>query len=177
MDRHTPPSAAVRIRPIRPDDREGLSAFYARLSPESRFLRFHAVGRGMGDAAASFLCGPDHEHREGLVAEVLHTGPNGTASATIVGHLCLEPCDAGLEVAVAVADDWHRRGIGRALLTTAVDWARHHGVDSLQAFMLATNSAVLGLVRSIGCPVRLSPSSAGVVLATIEVGDAVPRAA
>jgi GNAT superfamily N-acetyltransferase len=162
------------IRPIRPADRPELSRFYAGLSAESRLARFHAVSRGIGDAAASLLCGPDHEHREGFVAEPADA-PSGDPG--IVGHLCLEPGDAGLEMAVAVADGWQGRGIGRALLLASIDWARDHGVDLLQASMLSTNTAVLGLIASTGRPVQESTASAGVVVVTIDVGRRWPNAA
>ncbi len=164
----------VRIRPIRSDDRDELCAFYERLSPESQFLRFHAVSRGIGDDAASLLCGPDHEHREGLVAEHVDAAPGGPR---IIGHMCLEPADAEVEMAVAVADEWQGHGIGKALLIGAVDWARSHGIRYLQASALSTNSALLGLIASIGCPVRESSPWAGVVVATIDVGAPVPKAA
>lgn len=174
MVSHAPSTADVRIRPIRPGDHHELSRFYAGLSDESRLARFHAVSGGIGDQAASLLCGPDHEHREGFVAEpadALRGDPG------IVGHLCLEPADSGLEMAVAVADDWQARGIGRALLLAALDWARAHGIALLNASMLSTNTAVLGLIASIGRPVRGSTASAGVVVATIDVGRPLPKAA
>jgi acetyltransferase len=167
-------SPHVRIRAIRTDDREELSRFYAGLSAESRYARFHAVSRGIGESAADLLCGPDHEHREGFVAEI--TDADGDDFG-IVGHLCLEPCEAGLEMAIAVADAWQRRGIGRLLLGEAVDWAANHEVACLQASMLATNSAILGLIASLECPIRLSPPSAGVATVTIDVGGALPKAA
>ena len=102
------------------------------------------------------------------------TNPSTT---TIVGHLCLEPDGVDLEMAVAVADEWHGRGIGQALLLAAVDWARNHRIGLLQASALSTNSAVLGLIASIGRPVRESSPSGGVVVATIDVGAPVPLVA
>jgi GNAT superfamily N-acetyltransferase len=174
MVTHDRSGARVRIRPIRAADRDALSAFYAALSPESRFARFHAVSRGIGSEAAGLLCGPDHEHREGLVAEPLHPG---LRNAPIIGHLCLEPAESGLEMAVAVADEWQGRGIGKALLRTAVAWAKDHGVTRLQAYALTTNSAVLGLIASVGRPVHESTPSGGVVVATIDVGTSAAKAA
>jgi GNAT superfamily N-acetyltransferase len=169
-----PLHARVRIRPIRLDERDDLAAFYAELSPDSRFARFHAVTRGIGDDAARLLCGPDHEHREGFVAEQVDRNAPGRR---IIGHLCLEPSESGFEMAVAVADEWQGRGIGKALLLAAVDWARHHGILHLQASVLSTNSAVLGLIASVGCPVRESTPSGGVVVATIDVGSTLPLVA
>lgn len=167
MVSQAPSTARVRIRPIRAGDQRELSLFYAGLSPESRLARFHAVSRGIGVEAASRMCGTDHEHREGFVVEDADAEPGNRG---IVGHLCLEPSDSGLEMAVAVADDWQARGIGRALLLAAVDWAISHGIDRLQASALSTNGAVLGLMASLGRPVRESMSSAGVVHVTIQIG-------
>ena len=62
-------SGTCRIRPIAPGDREELARFYADLSLDSLEARFHGASRGIGDGMARFFCGPDHEHREGLVAE------------------------------------------------------------------------------------------------------------
>jgi len=170
MVTHVPSTARVRIRSIRADDRDELSRFYAALSPESRLARFHAVSRGIGDAAATLLCGPDHEHREGFIAEPAGASSVDPGEARIVGHLCLEPSAPGFEMAVAVADDWQAQGIGRALLLAAVDWATSHGIERIHASALSSNSAVLGLIASIGRPVRESMSSAGVVQVAMHIG-------
>jgi acetyltransferase len=167
-------SRHVRIRPIRADDRDELSRFYAGLSADSRYARFHSVSHGIGEEAADVFCGPDHEHREGLVAEIVRADSDGVG---IVGHLCLEPCEAGFEMAIAVANEWQRCGVGRSLLSTALDWAADHGIAQLRASMLSTNSAILGLIASLDCPIRLSAPSAGVITVTIDVGGALPNAA
>ena len=174
MIARAPSSTRVRIRPIQPEDRDRLTAFYAGLSPESRYARFHAVSTGIGDHAARLLCGPDHEHREGFVAEPAHPE---SADHRIVGHICLEPAEHAVEMAVAVADEWQGHGIGQALLLAAIDWARNHRIALLQASALSTNSAVLGLIASVGRPVRESIPSAGVVVVTIDVGAALPLVA
>ena len=61
--------APFRMRSIAPRDQAGLSAFYAGLSPDSRAARFHGAAPRIPDATATFFCGPDHQHREGIVAE------------------------------------------------------------------------------------------------------------
>jgi acetyltransferase len=168
-------STGMRIRPIRIGDRDELSRFYARLSPDSRLARFLAVSRGIGEDASVLLCRPDHEHREGFVAEPLDADQDVPG---IVGHICVEPGEFGvMEMAVAVADEWQRQGIGRALLLAVVEWARDHGIGLVQASMLATNSGVLALIASIGRPVHEAAPYGGVVLVTIDVGRPMPKAA
>jgi acetyltransferase len=167
--------ATVRIRSIEPADRDALMQFYEALSAESLSRRFHGASRGIADRAARSFCGPDHEHREGLVAVL---DDRGAPAPTIVGHLCLEPSGAHeVEMAVAVADAWQRHGIGRRLLVAAMAWAELHEVDRLRASMLSTNVAILGLLRSMGRVVTLTMPGAGVVDATIDLSNAIRPAA
>lgn len=171
MTRSTP---TVRIRPIRPADHDRLIGFYRAMSEDARYARFLRVTRGLSEPEATGFCGPDHEHREGLVAEVL----GGPEDGRLVGHLCLDPIDGdAFEMAVAVADDHRRQGIGGRLLRAAIEWAGEHRVRRLHATMLATNAPILALVRSSGLPLRLRDPEAGVVTADITIDAAMPSAA
>ena len=167
--------APIRIRSIEPDDRDALVRFYSALSSDSLSRRFHGASTGIADQAAASFCGPDHEHREGLVAVVDELD---ASEPRIVAHLCLEPCGPHeVEMAVAVADAWQRHGIGRRLLTAAMAWAGFHGIERLRASMLGSNVAILGLLRSMGTDLTLTMPSAGVVDATIGVSQSIRPAA
>jgi acetyltransferase len=164
----------VRIRPIQGDDRAALRLFYAGLSPDSRYARFHAVSAGMADASARFLCGPDHEHREGLVAEI----ESAPGDRRIIAHLCLEPVGLGqMEMAIAVADGFQRKGVGQRLLAIGIAWARRRGINELHASMLWGNNGVRRLIQGTGYPLRLSTPAAGVVEASLRIGTALTTAA
>lgn len=165
----------IRIRAIEPADRGALTRFYEGLSQDSLNRRFHGACRGIGDPAAGQFCGPDHEHREGIVA-LLPADDAGVER--IVGHLCLEPTRADeLEMAVAVADDFRRQGLARALLAASTAWAQAHGIGHLRASMRWTNSAVIALVRDAGYPVTWSTPVGGGLEAIIDVGATVTSAA
>jgi RimJ/RimL family protein N-acetyltransferase len=171
MARIEPPTH--RIRPIVPDDREALARFYADLSEDSREARFLGATPTIGENVARFFCGPDHVHREGLVAEALL----GDGCATIIGHICLEPLARGeAEMAIAVADAWQHQGVGQELLSEAAAWARRHRIDRLVASMRWSNSAVIALIRSVGYPVAFGSGESGVLDVEIQL-PAQPRAA
>lgn len=164
----------IRIRPIRPSDLGHLERFYAGLSPDSLNARFHGASRGIADRAARGFCGPDHAHREGLVAVV--RGEH--AQEAIVGHLCLEPTPEGdLEMAVAVADAWQRHGIGRALLSSALRWAAARGVDRVRAQIRWSNPAIAALLRTVEHPLTMAATDDGDLEAIITVGGGMPLAA
>jgi acetyltransferase len=142
----------VTIRPIRATDADALERFYAELSVNSRLTRFLGVTPALGHARSTTFCAADHEHREGFVA----IAPEGHGRERIVGHLCIEPDDVGAaEIAVAVADAFQGRGIGRRLVQAAVRWARGVGLQRLDATAFATNSRIIGLLRGLGLPVRI----------------------
>jgi len=167
-------SATPRIRPIGPSDGELLRAFYAGLSADSREARFHGAAPGIGETAARFFCGPDHEHREGLVACVAEAGD----ACRIVGHLCLEPLgDGSVEMAIAVADAWQHHGLGTRLLRAALRWADTHRVRRLTASVRVGNAAIMALIRGTGRPFELRPSDVGVVDVIIRLDGDLPHAA
>ena len=170
----TPSQITYRIRRIAPGDHDELMRFYANLSTDSLEARFHGAVPGIGDRTARFFCGPDHEHREGLVAEAT----DARGRPMIVGHLCLEPTSPGkAEMAIAVADALQRHGLGRAMLLGAVSWAQDHGVATLSASIRGSNGAMLGLIRSMGLPVTAGDADAGVINAVIDLGVPLPNVA
>ena len=166
--------APYRMRSITPGDQASLTAFYAGLSPDSRVARFHGTAPRIPDATATFFCGPDHQHREGIVAECL----DASGDPVIIGHVCIEPINGDVaEIAIAVADAWHGRGVGRAMLARAITWARAHGIARLAASILFGNTAMLGLLRSVGYPITYGASAGGTIDAYLDVRSIRPLAA
>jgi GNAT superfamily N-acetyltransferase len=164
-----PAAPPVTVRPIAPSDAAALERFYAALSDESRTLRFLGWTAGLGAERSRAFCTADHEHREGFVAV---TGDE------IVGHLCIEPDGAGsAEVAIAVADRLHGRGIGRRLMDAGVAWARDAGLRRFTATAFAWNTRLVRLVRSLGLPVRFGVGTDGTCEIRIELAPGLPAAA
>jgi GNAT superfamily N-acetyltransferase len=90
-----------------------------------------------------------------------------------VGHICIEPDGpASAEVAVAVADEMQRRGIGRKLVDAAVLWAQRDGFRTLTATMLGGNPAIQRLLTGLGLPSVATPIGAGLIEVRIDLGVA-----
>jgi acetyltransferase len=157
----------VRIRTIRATDASELRLFYVGLSPESRQTRFLAVSNGLSEAQSASFCTPDHDHRAGFVAVADETR---LGTERIVGHLCLEPGGAdAAEVAIAVADAFQRRGIGRKLMAGGVAWAKRERITRFTATMSAGNAPIHRLLVGLGLPARMRYTGAGVAEITIDV--------
>ena len=172
---HTAARAPYLVRAITAGDGAGLTRFYAALSPDSFESRFHGAGGGIRGSVARYLCGPDHDHREGLVAEAI----DADGRPVIIGHVCIEPSNTEeAEMAIAVADAWQRQGVGRAMLAEAILWAQAHGIERLVASVRWGNGAILGLIESMGRPVTFGDCDGGIVDAFVDLREIpVPHAA
>lgn len=157
----------VRIRSIGSTDAPELQRFYAGLSPDSRRTRFLSINAGLSETQSVSFCTTDHDHREGFVA-VAHDGLDG--HERIVGHLCLEPDGAdAAEVAIAVADEFQHRGIGRRLMVAGTTWARRKHIARFTATMSADNASIHRLLAGLGLPTQLRFIGAGTSEITIDL--------
>ncbi len=162
------------IRRVHPADQAALVDFYSNLSAETRYARFLGFTRGVSSDLARSFCTPDHIHGEGFVA--LLGDPMRAGPPRIVGHLCLQPCgDRQLELAIAVADAYQGRGIGRQLMTSALNWAQARGTQQILASAFADNSRVLRLLSSAPYPASVNSVGGGVVDIVIPLVAEDPR--
>ena len=122
---------AVSLRLLEPWDHEVLCGFYRRLSPETIYRRFMAPVVPPATALVQRLLNVDHCRRDALVA-IDSDGIAGIARFAPFGP-------AGHEVAIVIADEWQRRGLGTTLLTRLAHIARARGIASFHATLLAEN--------------------------------------
>src|SRR4051794_17622000 len=134
------------VRPISPADRASLAEAYARMSRESLYRRFMGAKSGLTNRELTYFTEIDHVTHEALIAIDPCTGAV-VAEARYAGSV--EDPWSG-DVAVIVADDWHGRGLGKALLQRLIGAARDAGIVRLRGTMLAMNEPARGLVRSVG---------------------------
>jgi acetyl coenzyme A synthetase (ADP forming)-like protein len=142
----------VHIRPVRPDDRERLIAFYAHLSPESLHARFFAVCRPEVAAAGSPAT-VDYDREFGAVAEL------GGEIAGVAHYFASRNV---AEVAFAISDAAQGCGAGTKLLETLIAAARDHGIDRFTAEVLPENRRMLDVFLGTGFDV-VSRSDEGIV--------------
>ncbi|WP_431682381.1 GNAT family N-acetyltransferase [Kitasatospora sp. KL5] len=154
---HQPPAAealladgtTTAIRPIEARDHAAVLDLHAvRMSEESRRLRFFGASRRAPLLAAERLCAPP---RPGFLALGAWVG------GELVGEADYEtaPDRPGTaEIAVAVADAWHHRGVATLLVEHLLHAARERGVHTVEADTLVGNLAVHRVFADLGLPVR-----------------------
>jgi len=134
------------VRPIRPDDAEGLVAFHRQLSPHSVYMRFFTFHPTLSDTEVARFTTVDYVDRLALVATV---GDRLIA----VGRFDRAPGATEAEVAFVVADEYQHHGIGSLLLDELARAGWQRGVEVFKAETLAENSAMLDVFSHAGFPV------------------------
>lgn len=122
----------LELRAVVPGDLAGIDRFFTGLSPRSRFHRFHAAVRRLTPQQLAGIVDVDHHRRETVVAR----DPAGRIVA--VGQY-VAVGEATAELALAVADDWQRRGVGTRVVAWLADAARAAGIGAFTASVLAEN--------------------------------------
>ena len=138
----------VHLRPIVPEDEPLLHEAVAAMSERTVYLRFFSPLKRMSDALAHRLAVVDYRNRFALVAAV--AGPHGKERIAGVASYYRAAGTDVAEVAVAVIDEFQRRGLGSVLLAELARVARVQGILSFQLIVLPENREMLGLLRKMG---------------------------
>lgn len=150
-DRQLNDGSTVLLRPIDRSDATLLAEGFARLSPESRRSRFLTAKPELSAAELRYFTDVDHFHHEAIVALAASDGRGTGVARYIRDHA--DPRRA--EVAVAVIDEWHRRGLGSALMAELTTRALASGIRQFTALVAVDNVAVIGLLRRMNADVEL----------------------
>lgn len=142
----------IEVRQIGPGDREGLARLFARLSPESRHRRFLGPKTALTAAELTFLTDIDHVHHEAIAAIDKRDG-SIVGVGRYVRHIDRV---AAAELAVEVADEVQRMGLGTALAILIVQSARANGYTLLTATTLWENRPARTVLRRLGFRARAS---------------------
>ena len=145
---------SLSVRPIRHDDGEREQAFVCALSLESRYQRMLGGGTKVTPEWIDSMTHIDYDrHMAFAVTRMV----DGVEQFIGVGRYVADPASESAEVALVVADAWQGRGLGRRLLETLLEHAAGAGLREAAGIVLATNVAMLRLVRSMGFTVRAEP--------------------
>jgi len=118
------------------------------MSERTVYFRFFSPIKRMSDALAHRLAVVDYKDRFAIVATTHKPG----SRERIVGVARYDRATQTdiAEVAVAVIDEFQRRGLGSVLLAELARVARSHGIRLFQLIVLPENREMLGLLRKMG---------------------------
>jgi GNAT superfamily N-acetyltransferase len=141
----------VEIRLAGPDDFGAVKAMHEALSPDNTYLRFFNLSQLAADTEARRICRDPSPDQVALLAlsdgEVV-----GCASYVTIGERVPGRQNGVAEIAFAVADHMHHRGIATLLLEHLVSYARSHQITTFTAQTLTENRAMLNVFADAGLP-------------------------
>jgi len=138
----------VHVRPIVPEDEPLLIDAVAAMSERTVYFRFFSPLKRLPDALAHRLAVVDYNDRFAIVGTT-HK-PGGKQRIVGVARYDRAAETDVAETAVAVVDEFQRRGLGSALLTILGKVAREHGIRTFTLIVLPENQQMLGLLRKMG---------------------------
>jgi acyl-CoA synthetase (NDP forming)/RimJ/RimL family protein N-acetyltransferase len=132
----------AHLRPIVPEDAEGLVEFYAQVSEQSKYLRFFAPMPNLSERDVLRFTNVDYRDRVAFVMTVAQ-------KIIAVGRYdTIEPGKA--EVAFLVQDAHQGRGIGQLLLEHLGQAGRERGIERFVAEVLPDNRRMMQVFREQG---------------------------
>lgn len=133
------------VRPVRRADAPLVQQFVRALSPQSRRRRFFAPVRELSPAQLARMTLFDGSTGLGLVAVI---GEDTPRIVGIAEHVLCDPPVA--ELAVVVADDWQRQGLGERLVRMLLSHAARTGIAAMHGFVAVANQPMLALASKLG---------------------------
>jgi len=142
----------VVIRVIRPDDRDRIVEAFGKLEPDSIYTRFFSARKALTAAELERLGNTDFVNFVGL-AVILGRGDD----ETVIGgasYVALPPAGGvrAAEVAFTIEEDYQGQGLASQLLRRLGELARQHGIQRLEAEVLAGNAPMLRVFERSGWP-------------------------
>jgi GNAT superfamily N-acetyltransferase len=152
----------ARLRTIRGTDKDRLVSGLARLSPQSRYLRFFTDKDRLTEGELRYLTELDGERHFAIGAIRMDEDGEEGEGLGIGRFVKLAEDPTVAEPALAVVDDAQGLGLGRLLLLRLVAAATERGVKTFRCDFLAINHGMQELLRDVSPEVRFR--SAGPVV-------------
>ena len=135
----------VEIRPARPGDARSYLSMWSGVVEERRWVRTETVRHSVRRYRRMFRESVSGDHAR-LVA---------VASGAVVGNLSIERLQHPVNrhvatLGMAVDGPWRGKGVGTALLSAGLRWARFEGVEKISLEVYPGNTAAIALYRKFG---------------------------
>ncbi len=161
----------ITIRPAGPGDYGAVRQLHEAMSPDNLYLRFFSMNRRAAEQEARRVSRDDGPDR-GTPDHGALLGFLGDELVGVTSYEAVPPGSESAEVAFAVADRMHGRGVATLLLEHLVSLARERGVCVFTASALPENTAMLRVFADAGLAVtrRLADG-------VVELSMPIPRSA
>jgi acetyltransferase len=175
--------SSCRLRAIRPEDAQSLQQFVRSMSQETRYFRFVASIKELSPRQLARYTQIDYWRDMALIAEIAVPAAGETGAAPPessdaeplprrfagVARYMLNADMHSCEFAIAIADDWQGRGLGRLLMQSLIEVAQSRQLTTMNGMILAQNHKMAKLMQRLGFVLRQDPEDGSMLLASKEL--------
>jgi GNAT superfamily N-acetyltransferase len=148
-------SRQLCLRWIRSTDATLLQDGFARLSPESRLMRFFSPIPELPERFIRYLIDVDgYNHAALIAASPPNEVSDGSERGGIARFIRNQSDERSAELAVTVTDDVQGQGLGHQLIWTLAAAAHERCIETFTVSVLWSNVRVRRLLRQLGADVR-----------------------
>lgn len=163
--------APICLRPIRPSDEEAIERGIRELSDRSRYLRFFSSFKSAPPSVIERLSAVDgFDH---IAWGAVMTGEDGEPPVAAAHAIRDGDNPDTADLAIAVLDAYHHRGIARILLATLMLDCRAAGLTALTFDILHANKPAITLVKALGAQIHSKEST--VITYSFDVDETLSR--
>lgn len=152
----------IEIRPMRPEDAEGVQAFVRGLSAETRYLRYMQTINELSPAMVVRFTQIDYDREMALIAVSQGEGEEDGERILGVSRYASLPNGDACEFAVVVDDHVRGKGLAHKLMNMLMEVARSKGLRTMEGEVLKGNSDMLHLAQGLGFRVETHPDDDGI---------------
>ena len=155
-----PDGTRVFLRPLREADLAHAQEYFARLSDETRYLRFMTATPELSPQTLAQLVAAMHEVRAAITVAVVDHGHR----EELIGGARVVPTErhGTCEFAVSIVDAWQARGVGTVLMREVVRLARSLHYHRVEGTVLSVNTKMLTVARRLRFRLHADPGNGSV---------------
>ncbi|KUK43240.1 MAG: Acetyl-CoA hydrolase/transferase [Methanothrix harundinacea] len=146
--RTTKSGLSILLRPVKITDEPLLKEFFHLLSDESLYSRFMTARKELSHRWLQDFSVIDYSKK--MVILAVEDGKGGRETIVGIGQYGITGETHMAEVAYVVRDDYHRRGVGREILSYLTYLAKKQGLLGFVAEVLSTNARIFRMFQKMG---------------------------
>ncbi len=144
----------IRLRLIRPDDKQHMVNAFDHLSEGSRYKRFLGAKKALSAAELRYFTEIDQKNHFALGALDLNDCDHETGFAGVARFIRLPTDRQCAEVGITVIDNAQGKGVGRHLIERLLCAAIERGISRLRFECLAENQDIKRLIKKLNKHVK-----------------------